>query len=40
MPSIALCGAGTIGYFGRNLEPQSLELGLIWAAGAFISGPA
>ncbi|WP_338725922.1 APC family permease [Shewanella baltica] len=29
---LPLCGAGTIGVLWANLEPQSLELGLIWAA--------
>ncbi|MCK7631964.1 APC family permease [Shewanella sp. JNE10-2] len=29
---LPLCGAGTIGVLWVNLEPQSLELGLIWAA--------
>ncbi|MGL4937519.1 MAG: Putrescine importer PuuP, partial [Shewanella sp.] len=29
---LPLCGAGTIGVLWMNLEPESLELGLIWAA--------
>ncbi|MFB2685502.1 APC family permease [Shewanella mangrovisoli] len=29
---LPLCGAATIGVLWINLEPQSLELGLIWAA--------
>uniref|UniRef100_Q0HZG0 Amino acid permease-associated region n=1 Tax=Shewanella sp. (strain MR-7) TaxID=60481 RepID=Q0HZG0_SHESR len=30
--ALPLCGAATIGVLWLNLEPQSLELGLIWAA--------
>ncbi|MFB2779063.1 APC family permease [Shewanella mangrovisoli] len=30
--ALPLCGAATIGVLWINLEPQSLELGLIWAA--------
>lgn len=29
---LPLCGAATIGVLWINLEPQSLELGLIWGA--------